>query len=94
MRDFSQALPFLSQAAEREGPLPELRPEVNHLQAEIGRERHRVPAGLLAAAVLATLAAGKEEAGRAAEAASDAWLDSALEDSFPASDPISSNRYN
>jgi hypothetical protein len=91
MRDFNQTFAFSSQAAEME-----FGPELNHLEAEIAREQQRVPAGLLAAAVLATLAAGKEsedrdESGRAAD---EAWLDCALEDSFPASDPISSNRYN
>jgi hypothetical protein len=58
---------------------PEVTTGLVEVAAELKRASRELPAGLLAAAVLAE---------------SEAWLDAALADSFPASDPISSNRYN
>ena len=95
MRDFSQAFPFSSRAA---SPVDSQIAGLAYVRMDASQDRRALPAGLLARAVLAgAVLAAMAEAEPAAVSETnddDAWLDCALEDSFPASDPIASNRYN
>ncbi|HVI91886.1 MAG TPA: hypothetical protein VM659_26570 [Dongiaceae bacterium] len=95
MRDFRQTLPVAPQAA---SPVDTQIAELAYVEMGAGQHHRTLPAGLLArsvlvGAVLATMAEAEPAAGSAADD-DDAWLDRALEGSFPASDPIASNRYN
>lgn len=80
MRAFSQTFPFATDPT-RDADIRAGIRLVDGAAATIQDPRMR-PVGLVATAVLKALAKEEEQG------ANEAWLDSTLEDSFPASDPF------